>query len=351
MATPRLTFLYPHLFRSLRADGVESGVRIHQAASRTRARASASSSSGTRTFSSTVGRGVAEQRFVRRHGKAAGPFVPPGEKLQENKVFVREDTATGAAAEGTTKSTGNGNGNGNGKKKKRRDDVGPLSEETLAAERLPGEEGGPALPPPAPKSASKEPAAPNEVESMISQDTVLHMDPPADFIGAGRNGSKPPHLQATPYVHHFDTFTLVREVETGGFTHDQAVTAMKAVRGLLTTNLEVAKEGLVSKSDVENEVYLFEAACSELRTEIENSRRAKEEKMRRERTLLQHEVEILNQKLNQELMVLKDDLRGMFNDRKMAVRTEQRTMESSVSPNPPLSTCTLPLPLILRTTV
>jgi hypothetical protein len=52
--------------------------------------------------------------------------------------------------------------------------------------------------------------------------------------------------------------------------------------------------------------------------------------------LLQHEVEILNQKLTQELLTLKDDLKGMFDDRKMAVRQEQRAMESTVrilSPN------------------
>lgn len=54
--------------------------------------------------------------------------------------------------------------------------------------------------------------------------------------------------------------------------------------------------------------------------------------MRRERTLLQHEVEILNQKLTQELLALKDELKGMFDDRKMTVRTEQRAMDSGVSP-------------------
>ena len=74
------------------------------------------------------------------------------------------------------------------------------------------------------------------------------------------------------------------------------------------------------------------AACSELRTEIQNTRKATEEKMRRERTLLQHEVDILNQKLTQELLTLKDDLTGMFNDRKMSVRMEQRGMDSAVSP-------------------
>lgn len=52
--------------------------------------------------------------------------------------------------------------------------------------------------------------------------------------------------------------------------------------------------------------------------------------MRRERTLLQHEVDILNQKMTQELLALKDELKGMFDDRKMDVRMEQRAMESKV---------------------
>lgn len=56
--------------------------------------------------------------------------------------------------------------------------------------------------------------------------------------------------------------------------------------------------------------------------------------MRRERTLLQHEVEILNQKLSQELLSLKDDLKGMFDDRKMTVRMDQRAMESKVCSSP-----------------
>ena len=52
--------------------------------------------------------------------------------------------------------------------------------------------------------------------------------------------------------------------------------------------------------------------------------------MRTERAHLQHEVDILNQKLTQESMTLKDELKGMFNDRKMAVRMEQRGMESAI---------------------
>jgi hypothetical protein len=76
------------------------------------------------------------------------------------------------------------------------------------------------------------------------------MPPPATI--EEENAAKPPHLQAPPYVHHFDTYTLVQQVEAGGFSLDQSITAMKAVRGLLALNLDVAKAGLVSKSDVEN---------------------------------------------------------------------------------------------------
>ncbi len=72
-----------------------------------------------------------------------------------------------------------------------------------------------------------------------------------------------------------------------------------------------------------------------MKTEIQNSRKKNDEAMRRERTLLQHEVDILNQKLTQELLTLKDDLKGMFDDRKMSVRMEQRTMESKVHTNLP----------------
>jgi PleD family two-component response regulator len=63
--------------------------------------------------------------------------------------------------------------------------------------------------------------------------------------------------------------------------------------------------------------------------------------MRRERTLLQHEVDILNQKMTQELLALKDELKGMFDDRKMDVRMEQRAMESKV--------CGFPFDIILLT--
>jgi hypothetical protein len=127
----------------------------------------------------------------------------------------------------------------------------PLSEETQAAARLPGDDGMPIDE----KPAADEPtplqtAAKNTKDVLPPLETILQMPPPE--TAEERNAAKPPHLQTPPYVHHFDTYTLVQQVEAGGFTEEQSITAMKAVRGLLALNLDVAKAGLVSKSDVEN---------------------------------------------------------------------------------------------------
>lgn len=141
---------------------------------------------------------------------------------------------------------------------------------------------------------------------------------------------KAPHMDTPRHVHHFDSYGLVQQLEDSGWTEDQAITVMKSMRLMLSENIDLAREALVSKSQVENETYLFRAACAELKTEVTGRRKSEQEKMRTERTQLQHEMEILNQKLGQESAAMKDELRGMFDDRKMAVRNEQRNTESKV---------------------
>jgi hypothetical protein len=166
---------------------------------------------------------------------------------------------------------------------------------------------------------------PPKVAESKPLETVLHMPSPQE-----EERRKPPHLKTPPYVHHFDTYSLVKDLTKSGFTEDQSVSIMKAVRGILGDNMSLARRGLVSKSNVENETYLFRAACSELRTEIGNMRKGQMERMRTERNQLQHEVDILGQKMGQETTHLKDDLKGLFDDRKMAVRQEQRVKETMV---------------------
>jgi hypothetical protein len=161
----------------------------------------------------------------------------------------------------------------------------------------------------------------NPIDTVLSMPSLAEQSP----------DEKPPHLQPPPYVHHFDTWSLVQDLNKGGFSQHQSITLMKAVRAILSDNMDLARRGLISKSNVENETYLFSAACSELRTEIQNNRKAEMEKQSTQRAQLQHEVDILNQKMAQETSNLKDELKGMFDDRKMAAKMEQRSMESRVS--------------------
>jgi hypothetical protein len=83
------------------------------------------------------------------------------------------------------------------------------------------------------------------------------------------------------------------------------------------------------------ETYLFRAACAELKTDIQNNRKAEADKWRSQRAQLQHEVEILGQKMTQDSMGLKDELKGMFDDRNMLVRMEHKEMERMVNSSPP----------------
>ncbi|KAG9913884.1 hypothetical protein KCU98_g13608, partial [Aureobasidium melanogenum] len=141
---------------------------------------------------------------------------------------------------------------------------------------------------------------------------------------------RPPHIDAPDYVHHFDTYGLVKRLEEGGWSNAQAITVMKATRTILSENIDLARNALVSKSNVENEAYLFRAACSELHTEIMTKRRAEAERARTERTRLEHEVDILGQRMSQDSGNMKDELKGMFDDRKMSVQNEQRDIERKI---------------------
>lgn len=164
-------------------------------------------------------------------------------------------------------------------------------------------------------------------------DEVYHMPSPSTHLtpsGPSTSDNKPPHLSPAPYVHHFDTYSLVIGLSKGGYTNEQSVTIMKAVRSILQNNIDFAKRSLTSKSDEENETYLFKAACSELQQSLQAARNSEVQRQRASRAHLEHEADILLQRLNQELVGMKDDIKGMFNDHKMATREQQRSIDTSV---------------------
>ncbi|OCT50513.1 hypothetical protein CLCR_07192 [Cladophialophora carrionii] len=161
-------------------------------------------------------------------------------------------------------------------------------------------------------------------------DLILSIPSPSEVKGG--DTPRHPHLEPSPYEHHFDTYSLVQQLAVpNAYNVQQATTLMKAIRLMLALNLDVAKEGLVSKSDIENESYLFRAACSEMKTTLQTTRHSETLKQRSQRAQLQHEFDILNQKVTQDLLSLKEELKGLFNDRKLGLQEDKRKIDSKIS--------------------
>lgn len=352
MSTQRLSFLYPHLFRTVRLGESAAGTRSGRCRRRTITTPNgpsnhprhATASFGTSTtskkasFAPRVGKGIEPKPLGTVQDAPALESHMTGSKQPLGKVQaapVLESDVKGSVANpaGSSSSAKKGTGKAESREstpEQRKDAAKALDPATDAPKETlssPGvsssekakEEGG--------AEAQDGDGAHKGKRAAGPMDAVLHMEPPENKPPE----EKPPQLAPSPYVHHFDSYSLVKQLEVGGYTQTQAITAMKAVRALLAQHLDTAQGGLISKSDVENETYLFRAACAELSTEVKNNRRVADEQLRQQRTQLQHEVDNTTQALTQELATLNDNVKGMFNDRKMAVREEQKAAESAVS--------------------
>lgn len=358
MATPRLTFLWPFLFKP-----ATTGIR-QQTARSTR-----------RGVQSTTRK--RQQAATQRYGTANEP--PPHLIAGKSALLatVKDSAGNQKDTKALTKTNGNGK-TGRPKKEKVAKDVpkdepqeqeGQVVEEAASSEAVKTEKNAAAQPaeilaevidgsessPVSPAPQSPQLPTGNALETVLNMPSSdkdgkaqapMFQEPTASSKSKSIGDNSPPHISAPLYVHHFDTYGLVKRLEEGGWKQESAITTMKAVRLILAENMDLARAALVSKSNVENETYLFRAACSELLTEINTKRKAEAERSRTDRAQLQHEVDILGQRLTQEGGTLKDDLKGMFDDRKMAIRNEQRSMESKVCRTSPDGTGEQCLPLL-----
>jgi hypothetical protein len=302
MATPRLPFLYPNLFRAIKSCEPNTWRSIRTPPTQKRSRRASLHTSQSRS----------QETFPQRYGPAAGePRLPPPSKPKEPLLSNQQEPKQEAAKSEPEE-----------KVRSQPPNVAEAKSETPGIDQTQNES-------PAEKAkATQEHQQQTQFEPQKALDMVLQIPSPSEVKG---KTDKPPHLEASPYEHHFDTYTLVQDLGKHGFTEDQAVTLMKAIRLMLAVNLDLAKEGLVSKSDTENETYLFRAACSELRTTLQTSRQTEMQRQRTQRAHLTHEADILSQKMTQDLLTLKEDMKAMFHNRKMAVQDDKRTLDGKIS--------------------
>ena len=209
MAPGRLTFLYPHLLRAVRAGAVPRTPRA-------------------------LGLARRNSTFARRSGSAVEPVPLQGEQA---KSFTMPAAGEDAA------------------------DIEGPEDDTHIYESEPAAEENDAIELPPVSEIPSEDAQPKEEEILDEErskqakeeaklsgplEAVLHMQAP-ETVAREHPAMTPP-----PYIHHFDTYSLVKELQNGGYSQAQATTAMKGIRTMLAQNLDVAQSTLVSKSDVEN---------------------------------------------------------------------------------------------------
>lgn len=141
----------------------------------------------------------------------------------------------------------------------------------------------------------------------------------------------PTPMSIPPIRHPFNTNRFVASLErTNEFTRNQAEELMRATKAMLITAEDQSVRNLVAKTELENEAYLFSAALSELRTEIQMTARTDAIALRGLNSRLQREVDSLTQILREDINTLKHNNQIDLNNRKEEASTDISNIEQRI---------------------
>ncbi|CAN6674369.1 hypothetical protein TRVA0_052S00672 [Trichomonascus vanleenenianus] len=132
------------------------------------------------------------------------------------------------------------------------------------------------------------------------------------------------------YFHYFDTQKIYSGFKYSGFTDGQADVLMLTIRDMLSRKLAKCKEEHPQQSQAENDAYLFDAACSEIRNEIQTSRQAQNEEYRSYLARIQRDYEILHQEMNEMISTMKSEIEMEINERKNTTRAEESIVDLKI---------------------
>ncbi|KAI8353879.1 hypothetical protein B0O80DRAFT_386513 [Mortierella sp. GBAus27b] len=127
--------------------------------------------------------------------------------------------------------------------------------------------------------------------------------------------------------HHFNTNKTVSKLEKNGFERGQAEGIMRAIKAFIRQHTNRIRKNMLNKGDLENETYLFKAALTELRTELQILRKNDAAALAIKSEIISREIDSLNQKLREDIANVKSDIAIDMNSRKSDVREEQKALE------------------------
>lgn len=112
--------------------------------------------------------------------------------------------------------------------------------------------------------------------------------------------------------------------------HDPAEAIMELTAAMLRAQSFQSLMRLLDRVAVENQRYLFTAALSELRTELQVRARADAAALRSITTLLHQEVDGLSQQMKEDIEQMKHDIQVDMNNRKGEAKEEQNSLEQEI---------------------
>ncbi|GJJ77080.1 hypothetical protein EMPS_09439 [Entomortierella parvispora] len=127
--------------------------------------------------------------------------------------------------------------------------------------------------------------------------------------------------------HNFNTNKIVSKLEKNGFQRGQAEGIMRGIKALIGQHTSRIRKSMLTTADLGNESYLFKAALTELRTELQILRKNDAAALAIRTEIISREIDSLNQKLREDIANVKNDIAIDMNSRKSDVREEQKALE------------------------
>ncbi|KAJ2668094.1 hypothetical protein IWW42_005469 [Coemansia sp. RSA 1085] len=125
----------------------------------------------------------------------------------------------------------------------------------------------------------------------------------------------------------FNTHDLVTRLVEAGFTRQQATLLMILVKHKIYESMERLKSNMLTKSDLENDAYLFRAALQELRTETQMIRKNDQAILESQSAAIDRDIESLAQRLTDEIANLRSDIEIELNNHKHDSIHEMKSLD------------------------
>ncbi|KZP32883.1 hypothetical protein FIBSPDRAFT_924892 [Athelia psychrophila] len=164
-----------------------------------------------------------------------------------------------------------------------------------------------------------EPASSDRPGSPPPQENGNSLEPSRQIVTAGPSREGSPVYASPPFnTHQF--FKVLERV----FPPEVARSLMRATRALLVDRLgRIRREGLTAK-DLDNHMYLFRAALSELRAEVTMRTRNDFAAIRTATTALRRDVDRVDIKMKEDISTLKHEIQMDLHSRKNEANTDIR---------------------------